>query len=114
MDLEKLEQNGINCTDGLQRFVGRQNLYEKYLIQFLSDSHLSDALTAWQKQDNQELLEQVHALKGLAGTLGLTAVYEESKLIVQMLRDGKVETLDEHMELLKQIAGETKCWIESA
>ena len=57
---------------------------------------------ALEQQDEAELLEQVHAIKGLTGTLGITGLFEQSAAIVALLRAGTREELQEKMTSLKQ------------
>lgn len=81
--------------------MGRKDLYEKYLRQFLQDTHIEDALRAQKEQNYSEMLEQTHALKGLAGTLGMTELFEISAEIVTDLRQNDTEKLQSKMEALR-------------
>ena len=60
------------------------------------------AWAALEQQDEAELLEQVHAIKGLTGTLGIRGLFEQSAAIVALLRAGTREGLQEKMTSLKQ------------
>ena len=61
---------------------------------------MEDAGKALKEQNYTEVLEQVHALKGLAGTLGLGGLYDISAEMVCNLRAGHMEPLEEQMEQL--------------
>lgn len=100
MDEKALRAAGIDYDAALARFVGKSTIYEKYLARFLEDAHTADAVKAYGRKDYEEMLEQVHALKGVAGTLGLTVLYEVSADIVKDLRDGTFQGLEEKMERL--------------
>ena len=76
MDETALRSAGIDYDAALARFVGRRELYEKFLQKFPEDTHERDAVCAYQEQKFDEMLAQVHALKGVCGTLGLTKLYE--------------------------------------
>lgn len=101
MDEKKLRAAGIDYDAALARFVGKRDIYERYLLRFLDDTHENEAEEAFHRQDYQEMLEQTHALKGLAGTLGLTGLYGISAEIVRDLRDEKFEDLDVKMIQMK-------------
>lgn len=94
MNETALRDAGIDYDAALARFVGKCSIYEKYLLKFLEDKHAHDAAKAYEQQDFAEVLEQTHALKGVAGTLGMTSLYEESAQIVNDLRNNKLEGLD--------------------
>ena len=79
----------------LARFMGKQAIYEKYLRKLPEDAHMDAAWAALEQQDEAELLEQVHAIKGLTGTLGITGLFEQSAAIVALLRAGTREGLQE-------------------
>ena len=78
MDEKTLRAAGIDYDAALARFVGRRELYEKFLHKFLEDTHEQDAVCAYRERQFEETLAQVHALKGVCGTLGLTKLYESS------------------------------------
>ena len=71
MDENALRAAGIDYDAALARFMGKQAIYEKYLRKLPEDAHMDAAWTAFEQQDDAELLEQVHAIKGLTGTLGI-------------------------------------------
>lgn len=97
MDEVTLRQAGIDYDAALARFVGKKTIYEKYLMKFLEDTHAQDALKAYEQQDYDELFEHTHALKGAAGTLGLTGLYDAASEIVNDLRRDEREGLSEKM-----------------
>ena len=93
MDENALRAAGIDYDAALARFMGKQAIYEKYLRKLPEDAHMDAAWTALEQQDEAELLEQVHAIKGLTGTLGITGLFEQSAAIVALLRAGTREGL---------------------
>lgn len=109
MDETVLRQAGIDYDAALARFVGKRAIYEKYLVKFLEDTHAQEAVKAYEAEDFDELLEQAHALKGVAGTLGMTDLYDVSAEIVHDLRNGRQEDLEEKIRRMqaeqKRISG---------
>lgn len=102
MDENALRAVGIDYDAALARFMGKQAIYEKYLRKLPEDAHMKAAWTALEQQDEAELLEQVHAIKGLTGTLGITGLFEQSAAIVALLRAGTREELQEKMTSLNR------------
>lgn len=102
MDEDRLREAGVDYDAALARFVGRRDIYEEYLKELLTDTHETEAEAALEAGDYDEVLEQVHALKGLAGTLGLKELYEIGTDIVCDLRNQKREKLGEKLEQLKK------------
>lgn len=102
MDEKTLRAAGIDYDAALARFVGRRELYEKFLKKFLEDTHQHDAVCAYRYQKFDETLAQVHALKGICGTLGFTKLYEISSEIVRKLRAAEFDGLERRMEQLTE------------
>ena len=105
MDENALRAAGIDYDAALARFMGKQAIYEKYLRKLPEDADMDAAWAALEQQDEAELLEQVHAIKGLTGTLEITGLFEQSAAIVALLRAGTREELQEKMTSLKQESG---------
>jgi hypothetical protein len=82
-----LRDYGIDFQKGLAQFVGNRAIYEEYLAQFPDDEHFKDALEAFDRNDMDGTLRQIHALKGLASTLGFTELFEVCSGAVAWLRD---------------------------
>lgn len=114
MDEQKLLSAGIDYDAALARFVGKRAIYEKYLAKFLEDEHARDAATAYENRNFVEVLEQTHALKGVAGTLGMTELYEISAEIVKDLRNDETDGLDEKLAKLLDECGKLKEIIKTA
>lgn len=102
MDENRLREAGVDYDAALARFVGNRDIYERYLEKLLTDTHTIEAETALSAGDYEEVLEQTHALKGLAGTLGMKGLYEISTDIVKDLRDGNREMLPEKLTQMKE------------
>ena len=86
MDRTILEENGIDYTAGLRRFMEDRELYEEMLTAFLSDDSFSKALEAFGREDYTALFEQAHALKGASGNLDMPQLYRASSELTEFLR----------------------------
>ena len=107
MDKEMLIAANIDYENGKKRFAGNEALYEKYLLKFKEDTHYELAKAGYEAGDYETLLEETHTLKGVAGTLGLTDVYQTCASIVAALRGGRTEQVPQMMRLLQHAYDKT-------
>lgn len=99
--LDELRALGVDVDDGLKRVMGNEKLYTKLLGSFVKmmKSHVVE--TDFDAADCTETIEKTHAIKGTAGNLSITPLYESYSEILGMLRNGEPE---EARELLKKVA----------
>ena len=89
MDENALRAVGIDYDAALARFMGKQAIYEKYLRKLPEDAHMKAAWTALEQQDEAELLEQVHAIKGPVSYTHLRAHETGRNLVCRLLLEKK-------------------------
>jgi len=83
---ELLEGLGVDLDTTMARFLDNEELYFKFLKQFPDDEtfgQLKDSLAA---ENADEAFRAAHTLKGVAGNLGLTHVFEAASDITEALR----------------------------
>ena len=80
MDKEKLKAYGVDYENAVKRFAGNEALYERFL-----------------KKRYEDVLEAVHALKGVAGTLGMTELFQAASEVVASIRKNEISHLQEQM-----------------
>ncbi|WP_410497403.1 ATP-binding protein [Chitinibacter sp. S2-10] len=85
--LQRLEQAGVAIHEALERLNGNLARYKRWLWQFFQEQkaffdEFDDLLLA---RDIEQLISKVHALRGVAGTLGLVALYEQAGALEQNL-----------------------------
>ena len=78
MDKEKLKAYGVDYENAVKRFAGNEALYERFLKKLTEDDHLAIGEQAMKEERYEDVLEAVHALKGVAGTLGMTELFPGS------------------------------------
>ena len=101
MDKERLIAANVDLENGIKRFAGNEALYEKYLLKFKDDVHYEAAKLAYEAGDFDTLLKEAHTLKGVAGTLGLTDIYQTCSNIVTALRSERTEQVPQLFRLLQ-------------
>ena len=77
---------GINYEEGVARFVGSAEMYERFLGEFLKDSTFAALEEAMAKKDVKEAFQQAHTLKGLTGNLSLDRLYKKLIVLTDALR----------------------------
>jgi HPt (histidine-containing phosphotransfer) domain-containing protein len=92
MNEKILEQYGISFQEGLDRFCGDNELYERMLHLFLEDQSYNKCKEAFAKKDYHELFEAAHEMKGVSGNLDLKNLYEASCELVELLRNGEYDS----------------------
>lgn len=101
MKREALKEVGVDYTAGVLHFAGKEELYVKYLRKYGEDHHLQDAVAAYEKTDYKEVLDQIHALKGLSGTLGFSQMFQSASAIVTDLRREEYQTIGEQLKQMQ-------------
>ncbi|MGN0353333.1 MAG: Hpt domain-containing protein [Roseburia sp.] len=85
-----LTKVGINVQEGIHRFAGKKEVYEKYLYDFLENEYYDKLEDAIRERNGEEAFQAAHALKGVAGNLSLNPLFEAIKPVVEKLR-GKAD-----------------------
>jgi len=83
---DRLSAYGADMTGALERFVGDEALYEQCFGMFLEDPGFTQLGEALEKKDYTGAFNAAHTLKGVAGNLGLTPLYDAVCAIVEPLR----------------------------
>lgn len=107
MDNEKMENVGVDVKGALDRFMGNENLYEKFMIKFLDDQNYQNLVKNINAGNWQDAFICAHTLKGLGANLGMQNLYRYLSPMVEILRKGEVEdsemvSLKENMEHLTE------------
>ncbi len=96
----RLTQAGVDISDALGRFMGNENMYEKFLNKFLDDGNFLKLNEALKSGDYGAALEASHTLKGVCGNLSMTALFE---LLTEQVKDLRAENYDHAKELMGSI-----------
>ncbi|MEG1632618.1 MAG: Hpt domain-containing protein [Oscillospiraceae bacterium] len=84
--LEKLNEYGADVQGAMERFLGDEELYEACFMVFLADEAFPLLGEALALKDYTQAFEAAHTLKGVAGNMGLTPIYNLICGIVDALR----------------------------
>jgi len=84
-----LEEYGCDTNTALERFLGKEDLYIKFVRKFLDDKSFEQLSEAVSKNDSEYALKSVHTLKGVSGNLGFSALYDVASDMVTKFRAGQ-------------------------
>lgn len=106
----------INIEEGVKRVMGQKPLYMKMLGMFLEGPEYDRLKQLLEDNDIPTARDVSHAIKGVAGNLSLTALYDANLLLLGALRSGSMpareqidaydETLQRTREAVRELIGE--------
>lgn len=90
----RLRTYGADMDGALERFVGDEELYADCFQLFWEDASFPALDSALARQDYAAAFEAAHTLKGVAGNLGLTPLFDAVCALVEPLRQGERDGLE--------------------
>ncbi len=84
--LKKLREYGADIDGAMARFLDDEELYAACYDEFINDACFGNLETAVATKDHTQAFDAAHALKGVAGNMGLTPMYVAIGNIVEPLR----------------------------
>ena len=91
---KQLEESGADVETTLKRFMGKDELYLKFLGKFPADQNYANLGTHMEAGAFGEAYKCAHALKGVVGNLGLTPIFERVSTLVEELRNKADDEVD--------------------
>lgn len=86
-----LKAAGVDYDGALSRFMGNEALLSRFMKKFLDDPNFLNLQGAMDKGDTDAAFRAAHTLKGVAGNLSLSLLYDEAAKIAETLRGGDLE-----------------------
>ena len=101
-------RNPVNREEGIKRVAGNQALFDKLLNRIASEvnKNLDDMAASIASGDMQTLSAQAHTLKGSAGNLSITYVYEDSMALEHAAKANDAAHAAECLTTLRATAAE--------
>lgn len=91
----------IDIKSSLARFGNMESFYVKYLKKFIDDKSFENMKEALANNNIEKVGEEAHTLKGVAGNLGLTKIYQHSMEIMRLAKENgvdKIKVITEELE----------------
>lgn len=89
--IDALTELGADTEGALRRFMNNEAFYERFLLKFMDDKTFDAIAPALEAGDAEGGFMAAHTLKGIAGNLGFTALYEAVCVLVEFLRAGDLD-----------------------
>ena len=89
--LEELKDLGVDTDGGLKRLNGNEKLYTRLFGSFLKTLNANLISPDFDCTEYQDIIEKAHTLKGTAGNLSITPLFESYNEMLGLLRNGKPE-----------------------
>ena len=86
--LNELKVLGADVDGALENLNGKQSIYERLIFKFLKMMREKDVPLDFDETDYSEITDRVHMIKGGAGNLGITPIYEGYNEALRLLRAG--------------------------
>lgn len=99
---DKLAAFGIDYADAMDRFGGNAALYERLAAKYLDDTRFVGLVAAMAAHDYDEAYRQAHSLKGLAGNLSFTRLYQAASFVCEALRNGEPARAEGHLPEVRE------------
>ena len=90
-----LEENGVDVKNTIKRFMGKEEMYQKFLGKFMSDQNYDNLGKNLEEKNYEEAYKCAHTLKGVTANLGLDPIQSVVSDLVEELRGKKAEEVDE-------------------
>lgn len=91
---EQLLEYGVLVDEAVRRFMGKEDLYQKFVFKFLSDASYQKLMEHLDANDYEEAFKDVHTLKGVTANLGLEPLREILAEMTELLRNKAPEDVD--------------------
>ncbi|MEQ2455319.1 Hpt domain-containing protein [Flavonifractor hominis] len=89
--LMALKAAGVDTDGAVARFMGNTALYERFLRKFPADPSYGQAVVAMETGELEAVLTAVHTLKGVAGNLGMTRLFDACTHMLEYIRGDRPE-----------------------
>lgn len=84
--IEALAEYGCDTNTALERFLGKEELYIKFIKKFLDDKNYAELKGFVEAADYENALKSVHTLKGVSGNLGFSPLFDITADMVTKFR----------------------------
>lgn len=101
--LDRCREYGADVEGTMERLMDDEELFEMCMMQFSQDEGFAGLKGAIESKDYKAAFEYAHALKGVAGNLGLTPLFNAISEMVEALRiDDYSHVEDQYAQIVKE------------
>lgn len=107
-DMEILKNAGIDPESAIERFMGNEALYLKFLFRFPDDENYQNLCRFIEQQDCKNAFTTAHTLKGVCGNLSIKRMETILSEQVEYLRNGDLQKGRDMMPQLEEVYDRVK------
>ena len=100
----------VNFDEGVKRVMNNAKFYVKMLGKFMADTSINDLNAALAENDLEKAYSAIHTIKGLAGNLSLTELFDQSLELENQIKTKAVTP--EQSEIVKNTYAQTLIEVE--
>ncbi len=109
---DELRTLGVDIDGGLKRLNGNEKLYTRLFGTFVKTIKANAIDMDFDAADLTPVIEKAHAIKGTAGNMSITPLYESYNEILTLLRTGKPEEARQLLQDVQQVQEDIMSCIE--
>jgi HPt (histidine-containing phosphotransfer) domain-containing protein len=98
---KQLQEAGVNLDKALNRFMGNEAMYDKFLFSFTQEKSFGKLEESLNNKDIKESFMLAHTMKGIVSNLEIQSLLDLISPMTEQLRNGNMEGITEQWELLK-------------
>ena len=91
---------GIDVDDALHRFMERDDLFVRFMKDYLEDDNLEKMKSSLAYGNVGDAFNYAHTLKGVAGNLSMKGMLKDLVPVVEILRIGSTEGIDDYIKAI--------------
>ena len=100
--MARLQDYGIDYVEAIERFGGNEGLFARLAVKYLDDPHFDALEAAMAAGDAAAAEREARSLKGVAGNLSFTRLYDVAARVTDALRSGDLEAAQGLMPELRE------------
>lgn len=101
--IERLRQAGVDTDGAINRFMGNDALFLKFMRRLPDTLKLPEMKQALEDERGEDFYSYVHDLKGVAGNLGLSDIYDAAQAALVEYRSTELRNKKKMFGLLMEI-----------
>ena len=98
----ELHEAGVNLDSALNRFMGNEMLYAKFLRNFVQDESFQKLEESLKAKEIHDAFMYAHTMKGIVANLGIQSLWDILTPMAEQLRNEDPENIPDQQEILKR------------
>lgn len=91
--IDKLVMHGVSLEEIKERFCDDLDLYQECIDMFFAENDFEGLKDLIIKKQYDEAFRAAHTVKGIVGNLGLSVFFNEISILVESLRNKKLDNV---------------------